>query len=143
LGSKAFASVQKSFTEESEKAFGFLTTNFGFAGPERTDEVLREVSYARSGMRCRITLDHSEMSVMAEVEVELDDSLMIAGLDNLVSAAEIASENEVPRNAHTVRNLANALTEQAKLLRLLLPHLGQETVSGLMERAGARQWHVR
>ena len=94
-------------------------------------------------MRCRITLDHSEMSVMAEVEVELDDSLMIAGLEGLVSAAEIASKNEVPRNAHTMRNLVNALTGQAKLLQLLLPHLGQGTVSGLMERAGARQWHVR
>lgn len=45
---------------------------------------------------------------------------MIARLDSLVTAAE-----------------------QGKLLRLLLPHLGQETVSGLMERAGARQWHTR
>jgi hypothetical protein len=143
LGSKAFALVQKSFTEESEKAFGFLTTNFEFAGPERTDEVLRGVSYARSGMRCRIMLDHFEMSVMTEVEVELGGSLMIAGLDYLASAAEIVPGNKVPRNAYTMRNLVNALTEQAKLLRLLLPHLGQETVSGLMERAGARQWHAR
>jgi hypothetical protein len=94
-------------------------------------------------MRCRITLDHSEMSVMAKVEVELEDSVMIAGLDNLAPAAEIAPRNEVPCDAHTMRNLVNALTEQAKLLRLLLPHPGQETVSGLMEHAEARQWRTR
>lgn len=73
MSTRAFASIQKSFPGESEKAFRFLITDFGFAGPERTDEVLQQVSYARSGLRCRIAFDHSEMSVMAEVEVELDD----------------------------------------------------------------------
>jgi len=143
LSSKAFAAVQKSFPEESEKAFRFLVTDFGFAGPERTDEVLQELSYTRSGMRCRIGLDHSEMSVMTEVEVETRDTLMIARLDSLVSAAGIAPGNKVPRNVHTVKNLRKALSEQARLLRSLLPYLGQETVSDLMERARARLWHTR
>jgi hypothetical protein len=143
MSSKAFASAQKGFAEESEKAFRFLVTNFWFAGPERIDAVLQEVSYARSGMRCRVMLDRSEMSVIAEVEVEIGDTLMIATLDNLVSAAGIASGNNVPHNAHTVRNLGNALTGQAKFLRSLLPYLRQESVRGLMERARARQWHAR
>jgi hypothetical protein len=143
MSSKAFASVQKGFTEESEKSFRFLVTDFGFAGPERTAAVLQEVSYARSGMRCRIMLDHSEMSVVAEVEVELGDTLMTATLDNLISAAGIAPGNKVPHNAHTMRSLGNALSGQAKFLRSLLPHLGHESVLGLMERAGARQWHAR
>ncbi len=143
MSSKAFASVQKSFPEESEKAFRFLLMDFGFAGPERTGEVLQEISYARSGMRCRIALDHSEMSVMAEIEVEHGDTLMIASLDNLVSAAGIAPANKVPRNVHTVRNLGKALTGQAKFLRSLLPYLEREAVPDLMERARARQWHIR
>jgi hypothetical protein len=143
LSSKAFASVQKSFTEESEKAFKFLITDFGFAGPERTDEVLKEVSYARSDMRCRVALDHSEMSIMTDVEVEHGDTLMIARLDNLVSAARISSGNKVARNVHTVKNLEKVLTEQAKFLRVLLPYLEQETVSDLMECSRARQWHIR
>jgi hypothetical protein len=143
MSSKAFASVQKGFAAESEKAFRFLVTDFGFAGPERIDAVLQEVSYARSRMRCRIMLDHSEMSVIAEVEVEIGDTLMIATLDNLISAAGIAPGNKVPHNAHTMRNLGNALSGQAKFLRSLLPYLGQESVRCLMERARARQWHAR
>jgi hypothetical protein len=143
LSSKAFASVQKSFPEEAEKAFRFLVVDFGFAGPERSSEVLEEVSYIKSGIRCRIALDHSEMSVMTEVEVELDDTLMIARLDSLVSAAGIAPINKVPRNVHTVRNLGKALTEQATFLRSLLPHLRQGAIADLMERAGARRWHAR
>ncbi|MBV9446853.1 MAG: hypothetical protein JO345_13305 [Streptosporangiaceae bacterium] len=143
LSSRAFASVQRSFPEEAEKAFRFLITDFGYAGPERTDEVLQQVSYARSGVRCRIALDHSEMSVMAEVEVELGDTLMIASLDNLVSVAGIAPGNKVPRSVHTVRSLGKALAEQAKFLRSVLPYLEQETISNLMEGAGARQWHSK
>lgn len=142
MSSKAFASVQKSFPEESEKAFRFLIIQFGFAGPERTHEVLQEVSYAKSGVHCRITLDHSEMSVMTEVEVEFGDTLMIARLDNLVSACGIAPGNKVPRNVHTVRSLEKALSSQAQLLSSLLPYLEQETVADLMERAGARRWHT-
>jgi hypothetical protein len=88
-------------------------------------------------------LDQSEMSVIAEVEVELDGAVMIATLDNLVSAAGIAPGNMVPHNAHNMRNLTKALTGQAQLLRSLLPYLGQQTIAGLMERAKARQWHTR
>jgi hypothetical protein len=143
LSSKSFSSVQKSFPEASEKAFRFLIMDFGFAGPERTDEVLQVISYARSGMRCRVELDHFEMSVMTKVEVEHGEKLMIARLDNLVSVTGIAAGNKVPRNVHTVRNLEKALTEQAKFLRSLLLYLRQEMVSDLMERAGARQWPIR
>jgi hypothetical protein len=143
LSSKAFAPVLKRFPEESEKAFRFLVTDFGFSGPELTNEILQEVSYARSDMRCRITLDHSEMSAMTEVEVEIDGMLMIARLDNLVSAAGIAPGNNVPRNVHTLSNLGKVLTEQARLIRSLMPYLEQKTVTDLMERAKARQWHMR
>ena len=143
MSSKAFASVQKSFIGESENVFSFLIADFGFAGPERTDEILQEVSYARPGMRCRVGLDHSEMSVMTEVEVEHGDTLMIARLDNLVSAAGIASGNRVPRNVHTVKSLRKVLAEQAGFLRALLPYLEQETVSDLMEHSRARQRRIR
>lgn len=143
MGAKAFASVQRSFAEEAEKAFRFLITDFGYAGPERTDEILQEVSYANLGIRCRVGLDHSEMSVMTAVEAELGDTLMIARLDNLVSAAGIAPANKVPSTVHSVKNLEKVLTEQAKLLRSLLPYLKQQTVPDLMERARARQWRAR
>lgn len=143
MSSKAFASVQKSFLGESENAFRFLTADFGFVGPERTDEILQQVSYARPGLRCRVGLDHSEMSVMTEVEVEHGDMLMIAGLDKLVSAAGIVSGNKIPRNVHTVKTLRKVLTEQAGFLRALLPYLEQETVSDLMEYSRARQWRIR
>jgi hypothetical protein len=143
LSSKAFASVQKSFTEESEKAFRFLVEDFGFAGPERDDEVFKRVSYALLGMRCRVTLDHSEMTVMAEVEIEDGDSVMIATLDNLVSVAGIEPGNKVPRTVHTVKSLEKVLNEQARLLRALLPHLEPEMVSDIMVSSKARRWHMR
>ena len=94
-------------------------------------------------MRIRVMLDHSEMSVMTEVEVELDHAVMIAPLDNLVSAAGIAPGNRIPHNAHTMHNLEKALVEQAKFLRSLLPHLGQGKLFDLMERARASLWHTR
>lgn len=143
MSSKAFASVQTSFPGAAEKAFSFLVADFGFAGPERTREVLQEVTYAKSGVRCRVALDHSEMSVMVEIEVELGGVLAVAALDKLVSAAGIAPGNAVPHNAHTVRNLGKALSGQAGLLRSVLPCMKQETISDLMKRAGAREWHVR
>jgi hypothetical protein len=60
-----------------------------------------------------------------------------AAATTFVTAVTFAS------SAHTMRDLVNALAGQAELLRLLLPHLRQETLSGLMERAGAGQWHAR
>lgn len=84
------------------------------------------------------------MSVMTEVEVERGDTLMIAGLDNLVYAAGIAPGNKVPHNVHTVRSLEKTLTAQAELLRSLLPRMDEEqSTFDLMASAKARQWHTR
>lgn len=143
MSSKSFALIQKSFAEESENIFQFLRADFGFSGPEFDNKFLQTLSYARSGMRCRIMFDHSEMSVLTEVEVESGGKMVIAGLDSLVAAAEIAPGNAVPHTVHSAKNLRKVLTRQAEFLRLLLPHLEPGTVNRLMERAGARQWNMR
>jgi hypothetical protein len=65
MSSKAFASAQKGFAEESEKAFRFLVTDFGFAGPERTDAVLQEVSYARDPRdQRRVSAKHASVRMI-------------------------------------------------------------------------------
>jgi hypothetical protein len=142
LSAKSFAAVQRAFPIEAENAFHFLVAEFGYAGPEGTQLVIQELSYVRPGLRCRISFDQSEMSVMVMVERQAGDARLVAPLDALAAAAGIVSANKVPQTVHTAKRLGGVLHEQACLLRLLQPFLDDAHAADLMDRAGARRWII-
>jgi hypothetical protein len=140
LSKRAFATVQQSFTEEAERAFGFLASEFGLAGPEPQGVVTQGVAFSGGGVQYRILLDPDDKAVVTRVSVDGETATFVAELDSLV-AAGLGSRERIPRSAHTLSSLRHALEAQARLVRLLLPLMETAGAMELMQKAHAREWH--
>ena len=143
MSKRAFVTVQNSFADEAVRAFGFLVSEFGLAGPELLGVALPVVAFSGKGARYRVMLDPDDKIVMTRVEIDLDAKRLVAELDDLVQAAGLGSRNHVAHNAHTLKSLAQALESQARYVRLLQPYMKPETAVELMRKAKAREWSTR
>jgi hypothetical protein len=74
------------------------------------------------------------MSVLTQVEVDAGDMKLVAGLAELVSVVGIPSGGRVRSTAHTLKSLKKALEDQARFLRLLLPHMTADAIVNLTSR---------
>ena len=63
----AFATVQKSFADETASAFGFLAGEFGLAGPELRGVALPVVAFVGNGIRYRVMLDPDDKIALTRV----------------------------------------------------------------------------
>jgi hypothetical protein len=141
MSAKSYALVRKKFAPSAEMAFAFLVDDFGFMGPERSDHIIQDLSYSKNGLRCRIYLDHTEMSILAEVELENGDVLLVATLQQLLAALNMSRRVRV--SAHSLNSMKNTLNDNADFLRNVLPHLTVGSAISIMKLAGAREWYKR
>jgi hypothetical protein len=140
MSSRTFTTVQKVFMDEVERTFGFLTSEFGLAGPERVEVVLPVVTYAGPGFGYKMMLDSDDMTLFTQVNVDVEDGHLTAGLSELVFAAKLGTGHEVRCSAHNLYNLQKALESQASFVRRLHPLMNTDTTIELMKKAGARKW---
>ncbi|MGH3734049.1 MAG: hypothetical protein ACRDT6_00215 [Micromonosporaceae bacterium] len=132
----------KSFLNEAQQTFEFLSTEFGLAGPEHIGVVLTGVSFVAPGLRYRILLDDQDRTVITEVELETVNVTLTADLEDLVAASGIESRNRVPCSAQSLYSLRRALGAQAGLIRLLHPLIVAPGGTELMRKANARERHA-
>lgn len=144
MSKKAFAQVQRAFPDEAARAFEFLSTEHGFAGPQPQGVVLPVISFAGSRLRYRIMLDPDEMSVLTRIDLDLDGTTRLtADLEDLVQAAGIGARNQVARTAHSMHGLQKALQSQANYARAVQPRLESDTVVDLLRKAKARERRIQ
>jgi hypothetical protein len=117
--------VQRGFRDEAARTFGFLGTEFGFAGPEMHGVALPVVSFVGSGVRYRIMLDTQDQLVLTHVDVNLGcpATRLTAKLEELVQAAGVGVRSDVALRAPSLRGLRRALDSQARFVRLLQPYV--------------------
>jgi hypothetical protein len=142
LSKQAFVTVQRRFRDEAARSFGFLGTEFGFAGPEMHGVALPVVSFVGSGVRYRIMLDAQDQLVVTRVDVDLGRpaTRLTAKLEDLVQAAGVGVRNHVALSARSLKSLRRALESQARFVRLLQPYVGPGGIVDLMRKANAREW---
>ena len=136
-------SVQKSFIAEASSAFGFLVSDFRFAGPEFREFVLPSLSYVGRGATYRVMLDADDKAVLTRAEAEVGSKHLVAELEDLVEAAKLGARNHVVMTVTTLRGLRHALESQANFVRLLQPHMAPDNLVSLMRLANAREWDMR
>ena len=138
--SKAFATVMKSFMKETERAFEFLVSEFGLAGPVRNEFVLPAVEFTGPGVRYEISLDLHAKVASTDVAVNAEDGRLVAELGELVIAANLGTRQQIRVGAHNLNNLQKALESQASFVRLIHPLMNTDTTIELMKKANARKW---
>jgi hypothetical protein len=146
MSTRSYKSVVKSFQDEVEKAFVFLSQEFGTGEPERDGKVLQTVTYRRTDLVYTVVLDHHEMGVHTEVSIVVDQTKLVGNLKQLVRAAGLGSPNEVPRITRTLHDLQGTLESQATFLRRLLPFISPSpslprmAVADLFRKANASEY---
>jgi hypothetical protein len=141
LSKQAFVTVQRRFRDEVARTFGFLGTEFGFAGPEMHGVALPVVSFVGSGVRYRIMLDTQDQLVLTHVDVDpgCPATRLTAKLEDLVQAAGVGVRNHVALSARSLKSLRRALESQARLVRLLQSYVGPGGIVDLMRKANVRE----
>jgi hypothetical protein len=142
---RAFDTVAKSYPEVVERIFEFMVTQLGGSGPQRDGRILPTIAYVWAPLSYRISLNDLEMTVVAQVEIDLGETRLVADFGELVKSAGLSSINKVPRTARTLYNLEQTLSGQADLFRRLHPLLWdgsglKSEAFDLFRSAGAREW---
>jgi len=143
VSSRSFATVQKSFMSELEAAFRSLAEGFQLNGPEAGGTVIPVATYHDRGMRIRIMLDTADKAVSTRIETDLNGVKLVAGLEDLVVAAGLASRNVIRENAVNLHNLKASLHTQAEHVERIWPQIKSVDGINLMRQAGAREWTIR
>lgn len=142
MGSRASGTVIKSFRSNVERIFDPTVESLRLDGPEHQDNVMPSVSFFGSGLRYRVFLDISDMTVLTGVEVEADAVKLVAEVGAVASAAGITSPVHYSQSARTLHDLDKSLTSHARLIELIHPIATTESAPTIMRRANARKWKL-
>lgn len=123
---------------EAPRALTFLTDDWGFSGPERTDE---GVAYHRPGL-------HVEMGAWSwKNERGFTTTLALVGregkqrrasLSALYAASGLGAPSAVPAGAGTLYVIGKRIRQHAAALRTLLAYLDQRDADALFKQCSAQ-----
>lgn len=123
---------------EAPLALSFLTDDWGFSGPERTDE---GVAYHRPGL-------HVEMGAWSwKNERGFTTTLALVGREGeqrraclgvLYAASGLGAPSAVPEGAGTLYVIGKRIRQHAAALRKLLAYLDQRDADALFEQCSAQ-----
>ena len=121
--------------QQGAEAFAFLREEWDFDGPERTDD---GIAFHRPDM-------HIDMQIWAwKNEAGIDTGVRwidpvtgeqhAAGLDSLYVESGLGPAQHVPGNVGGGRTIVKRVTQHARALRLLMPHLTGPEAADLFRR---------
>lgn len=121
--------------QQGAEVFAFLCEEFGFDGPERTDD---GIAFHRPDLHVDIAMWAWKNEAGIDTGVRRVDPVtgdqQAAGLDRLYVECGLGPAQHVPGNVGGGRTVAKRVRQHADALRLLMPHLTGPTAADLFHR---------
>lgn len=121
--------------QQGAEAFAFLCEEFGFDGPERTDD---GIAFHRPDLHVEFAIWAWKNEAGIDTAVRRVDPVtgdqQSAGLDRLYVKCGLGPPQHVPGNVGGGHTVVKRVRQHADALRLLMPHLTGPTAAGLFHR---------
>jgi hypothetical protein len=116
---------------DAPRALSFLTEDWGFSGPERTEE---GIAYHRPGLHVEMgiwTWKNERGFTTTLARIDRDGTEQRANLGLLYAAAGLGAANAVAEGSGTLLVIRKRISQHAAALRELIAHLDQVDVDAL------------